>query len=193
VGLVLLDVSEQQKNQALCNGFTQDIRTRDAALEDSDASDLLVTHWMLRNQQPIGDCASMLANYDYGRARAIKTQYTLADTRGPIFLAYEADGDILFLDLSQATPASVRSVTSRWSSLAFELSPADLIAADEAERRGMAAAFARMARHVATFVPLDRNRPPSALQFFDPVRGARRDLNIYQAGVYRIGSTFPLY
>ena len=196
-GLVLLDIRERTKNESLCKALlgahTATVKTEAAARRDNPSGDFLVTHWpvtgVLANQR---DCAELLAKYDFDRAGRVKSAYALGGSRGPVFLALDPTGEIVFLDLKDASADAVFKATSDWMKLALA-SPQNRPAADA--RVGLAAGtsrlFGELASGLASLVGGEAHAP-LVVKFNDPVKGTSRQFNIYKAGIYLIGATFTL-
>jgi hypothetical protein len=196
-GLVLLDTREKSKNQSLCKALlgahTATVKTDAAARRDNPNGDFLVTHWpvtgVLVHQD---DCAELLAKYDFDRAERVKNAYALGGSRGPVFLALDPTGEIVFLDLKDASADAVFKATSDWMKLALA-SPQNR---PQAEARvglvaGTSRLFGELASGFASLVGSEAHAP-TVVKFNDPVKGTSRQFNIYKAGVYLIGATFTL-
>ncbi|MEP7210118.1 MAG: hypothetical protein ABI740_04715 [Alphaproteobacteria bacterium] len=196
-GVVLLDVREKAKNQNLCKALlgtqTATVRTDAAARRANPNGDFLVTNWpvsgVVANQ---GDCVELLAKYDFDRAARIKNAYAIGGSRGPVFLALDPTGEIVFLDLKDASADAVFKATSDWMKLALA-SPQNLPAAQA--RVGLVAGtnrlFAELASGFASLVGADAGTQ-AVVKFNDPVLGTSRQFKIYKAGGYLIGATFSL-
>lgn len=196
-GIVLLDSREKAKNQSLCRALlgarTATVRTEAAARRDNPAGDFLITHWpvtgAVANQ---GDCGELLEKYDFARAKRVKNAYALDGSRGPLFLALDPTGQIVFLDLNDASADAVFKATSDWMTLALA-SPQDRPVAEQ--HPGLVAGtnrlFADLATGLASLVGAG-GPPPTVVRFNDPVAGTSRQFNIYRAGIYLIGATFAL-
>ncbi len=123
VGLVLFDRNEELKNAILCDAYTKELRTHAEAKAASPEQDFFVTYWMLKETPADWEsCDALRAAYDYDRAAAIKAEYGLSGTSGPVFLAVDSAGDSVFLDLSNADLATARSAVEKWLVLALESS-----------------------------------------------------------------------
>ena len=134
----------------------------------------------------------MLAKYDFERASRVKNAYALSGSRGPVFLALDPTGEIVFLDLKDASADAVFKATSDWMKLALA-SPQNRPAAQA--RLGLVAGtsrlFGELASGFASLVGSDAGAP-TVVKFNDPVKGTSRQFNIYKAGVFLIGATFAL-
>jgi hypothetical protein len=139
-----------------------------------------------------GDCVELLAKYDFERATRVKNAYALTGSRGPVFLALDPTGEIVFLDLKDASADTVFKATSDWMKLALA-SPQNRPAAEP--RVGLVAGtnrlFAELAVGLSSLVG-GNSGGPTVVKFNDPVKGTSRQFNIYKAGVYLIGATFTL-
>lgn len=196
-GLVLLDNREKTKNEslrkALLGAHTATVKTEAAARRDNPNGDFLVTHWpvtgVLANQS---DCAELLAKYDFDRAGRVKNAYALGGSRGPVFLALDPTGEIVFLDLKDASADAVFKATSDWMKLALA-SPQNRPAAEARVGlvTGTSRLFGELASGLASLVGSEAHAP-MVVKFNDPVKGASRQFNIYKAGIYLIGATFML-
>ncbi|ACT60660.1 hypothetical protein [Hirschia baltica] len=123
VGLVLFDKSEELKNAVLCDAYTKELRTHAEAKADAPDQDFFVTYWLLKDEPGnFSSCDALRDAYDYERAEKIKSDYGLEDTKGPVFLAVDANGDSVFLDLSDADMAATRAAVDQWLILALESS-----------------------------------------------------------------------
>ena len=196
-GLVLLDSREKSKNDSLCKALlgarTATVRTEAAARRDNPRGDYLVTHWPVRavvaNE---GDCVQLSASYDFDRAKRVKQAYALQDRRGPLFLALDPTGEIVFLDLEDASAQDVFKATSDWMALALA-APQTGPNAGKPPQSLMAGAnklFAKLAGGFSSLV--GGNSSITVVRFNDPVAGTSRQFNIYKSGVYLIGATFVL-
>jgi hypothetical protein len=196
-GIVLLDVRERAKNQSLCKALlgarTATVKTEAQARRDNPTGDFLVTNWPVTG--PVAhedDCVELLAKYDFDRAARVKGAYALNQSRGPFFLALDPTGEIVFLDLKDASAEEVFKATSDWMKLALA-SPQNQPAAEQ--RLGLVAGtnrlFARLAGGFGSLVGANP-APPTLIRFNDPVQGTARQFNIYRAGAYLIGATFRL-
>jgi hypothetical protein len=196
-GIVLLDVRERAKNQSLCKALlgarTATVKTEAQARRDNPTGDFLVTNWPVTG--PVAhedDCVELLAKYDFDRAARVKGAYALNQSRGPFFLALDPTGEIVFLDLKDASAEEVFKATSDWMKLALA-SPQNQPAAEQ--RLGLVAGtnrlFARLAGGFGSLVGANPP-PPTLIRFNDPVQGTARQFNIYKAGAYLIGATFRL-
>jgi hypothetical protein len=196
-GIVLLDVREKAKNQNLCKALlgakTATVKTEAQARRDNPHGDFLVTNWpVIAPAANEGDCVELLAKYDFDRATRIKGAYALGGSRGPFFLALDPTGEIVFLDLKDASAEDVFKATSEWMKLALA-SPQNRPAAEQ--RLGLVAGTNRLfAKLAGGFGSLIGANPaaPTLIRFNDPVKGTARQFNIYKAGVYLIGATFAL-
>jgi hypothetical protein len=196
-GVVLLDSREKTKNQSLCKALlganTATVKTEAAARRDNSNGDFLVTHWPVTGVvADQGDCVELLAKYDFERATRVKNAYALTGSRGPVFLALDPTGEIVFLDLKDASADTVFKATSDWMKLALA-SPQNRPAAEP--RVGLVAGtnrlFAELAVGLSSLVG-GNSGGPTVVKFNDPVKGTSRQFNIYKAGVYLIGATFTL-
>ncbi|MFC7292484.1 hypothetical protein [Hirschia litorea] len=123
IGLVLFDRGEELKNAVICDAYTKELRTYSDAVIDSPDQDFFVTYWLLKDQPAdFSSCDALRQSYDYDRAAAIKAEYGLSDTAGPVFLAVDSDGNSVFLDLSAASLEATRSAVDQWLVLALEAS-----------------------------------------------------------------------
>ncbi len=123
IGLVLFDRGEELKNAVICDAYTKELRTYSDAVIDSSDQDFFVTYWLLKDQPAhFSSCDALRQSYDYDRAAAIKAEYGLSDTAGPVFLAVDSDGNSVFLDLSAASLEATRSAVDQWLVLALEAS-----------------------------------------------------------------------
>ncbi len=132
VGLVLFDKDEELKNAVLCDAYTKELRTHAEAKADAPDQDFFVTYWLLKSEPDnFSSCDALRDSYDYERAEKIKSEYGLGDTEGPVFLAVDANGDSVFLDLSDADLAATRAAVDQWLILALESSSNTEEMADE--------------------------------------------------------------
>ena len=197
-GVVLLDKREGDRNARLCDALlgrrTATVRTEAVARAENPEGDFLVTHWLSRGRVfDEQDCSELLAKYDFERARTIKATYALRDTRGPVFLALDSTGEIVFLDLNDATPDQVYKATSDWMALALAAPQEGPNAGKPPKAEGIAAnANALFAKLAGGFASLVGSADPAVVRFNDPVSGTAREFRIYRAGVYLIGATFVL-
>lgn len=197
-GVVLLNSSNRNKNRQVCNAlFSEQHATvateAEARAEDPDG-DFLVTYWLTLNHLPQGSsCAAYLDDYHYDRAAYIRRVYGIGEDAGPVFLAIDASGETLFLDLTDASELEVFRATSDWMELA-------LTVAETGERpdrnrnsgivQGINRLFGSIVNGYASLVNSRAERP---IEFYDPVSGRTRTFNVYLASSgYRIGSTFEL-
>lgn len=119
-GVVLFDRGEELKNAVLCDAYTKELRTHEEAKAAAPEQDFFVTYWLLANQpENFSSCDALRDAYDYDRAEQIKSEYGLSDAKGPVFLAVDANGDSVFLDLSEADLAATRSAVDEWLKLAL--------------------------------------------------------------------------
>ncbi|MBI1339868.1 hypothetical protein GC169_06620 [bacterium] len=196
-GVVLLDARESAKNRRLCDALlgrrTATVRTEAQARRDDPTGDYLVTHWPVRaNAVDEGNCGELTTLYDFDRASRVKAAYGLGGTRGPVFLALDPSGEIVFLDLKDATPDQVFAATADWMSLALKANSGGPAAPPPA---GLTASANRLFATLAGgFASLVGGQPADAttLAFNDPVAGTSRRFNVYRTGFYSIGSTFDL-
>lgn len=197
-GVVLLDARASDRNEALCLALlgerTATVRTETAARTDDPDGDYLVTHWLTRSAvADEGDCNELLAKYDFERATRIKQTYALSNSRGPVFLALDPTGAIMFLDLEDATSNQVFQATADWMSLALKAPQTGPNAGKPPEARGIAASANRLFASIAGgFASLVGSEEPTLVRFNDPVTGTAREFRIYRAGIYLIGATFVL-
>lgn len=123
VGVLLLSKDDDMKSAILCDAFVKDLRTYAEAKEDSPEKDFFVTYWLLKEQpESTKNCSDLRAAYDFERAAEIKAQYGLQAVTGPVFLAIDANGDSVFLDLTDAGLDATRAAVTQWLTLALEAS-----------------------------------------------------------------------
>lgn len=197
-GVVLLDSRESARNRRLCDALlgrrTRTVRTEEEARRDNPRGDFLVTHWPVGAQAvDESDCGELTRIYDFDRAARVKAAYGLSASRGPIFLALDPSGEIVFLDLKDATPDQVYEATAGWMELALRAGGAG--APPPPPPAGLAASanrlFAQIAGGFASLVGANA-ASASAVTFNDPVAGRQRTFNVYRAGSYVIGATFSI-
>lgn len=197
-GVVLLDQRASAQNAALCDALlgrdTATVQTERAARIGDPNADYLVTHWLLRGAvADEQDCTPLLAGYDYERANRIKRTYALSSSRGPVFLALDPTGSIVFLDLEDASTDQIFEATSGWMALALTAPQSGPNAGKPPQARGLAAGatrvFAKLAGGLASFVG---GSQPTVVRFNDPRTGTEREFQLYRAGAYLIGATFLL-
>ncbi len=197
-GVVLLDARASDRNEALCLALLGDrtatVRTETEARADDPEGDYLVTHWLTRSAvADEGNCGQLLAGYDFERAARIKQTYALNNSRGPVFLALDPTGAIMFLDLEDASSNQVFQATADWMSLALKAPQTGPDAGKPPQARGIAASANRLFASIAGgFASLVGSEEPTLVRFNDPVTGTAREFRIYRAGVYLIGATFVL-
>jgi hypothetical protein len=198
-GVVLLDPRETARNEGLCGALlaerTATVRTETAARRDDPSGDYLVTHWLAKAQVGNeGDCRALIAAYDFERAGRIKATYGLGARRGPVVLALDATGEMVFLDLGGATREEVFAATSDWMRLALTAPQTGPEAGRPPRPPGLSAGVNRMFAKIASgFGTLARaDTAPTQLRFSDPRTGAERAFTVYRSGVYSIGATFLL-
>jgi hypothetical protein len=198
-GVVLLDARERARNDSVCAALlgarTATVRTEAEARRDDPSGDYLVTHWLVRSAVANeADCAALTDAYDFDRAKRIKATYSLDARRGPIFLALDATGEMVFLDLSDATREDVFKATSDWMQLALTAPQAGPQAGRPPRPAGLVAGanqlFARIASGFGSLARADS--APISIPFNDPSTGVARSFTIYRSGVYLIGATFLL-
>ncbi len=195
-GVVLLDRTQRAKNESLCKALlgarTRTVRTEEAARRENPNGDFLVTHWLSRGGViDEGDCAELLAKYDFTRSEGVRQTYGLKASKGPIFLALDPSGEMMFLDLEDASADEVFAATSDWMALALK-APQSGPNAGKPPPGLIASANRLFARVAAGFSSLAGAATPTTVVFNDPIRGATRTFNIYRAGRYLIGATFRL-
>ncbi len=193
VGLVLLSRDDTNRNGALCEAFTKELRTyAEASAADPDA-EFLITYWLLAVEPTdTSDCHQLRTTYDFDRAADLKAQYGLEAATGPVFLAVDSDGNTVFLDLSEASVAATRDAVDNWLKLALDAStqppvarlPEDGSDAPTPSRYNLASFTYNMRARLLTNTASASNAPTESViggrQFFaynDPTTG------------YRIGST----
>lgn len=197
-GVVLLEEGARARNQQLCLALlgedTATVPTEAVARARDPSGNYLVTHWLTRS--PVadeGDCDELLARYDFERAARIKQTYALNDSRGPVFLALDPTGAIMFLDLEDADPEEVYEATADWMSLALQAPQTGPDAGKPPQARGLLAGANSLFASIADgFASLVGDPEPTLLRFNDPVSGTAREFHLYRAGVYLIGATFVL-
>ncbi len=197
-GVVLLETGGGARNRALCNALlgerTATVRSEAEARAEDPTANLLVTNWLTRVLvADLGDCAELLDNYDFERAERIKQTYGLKDRVGPVFLAFDPTGAIMFLDLEDASAQEVYEATSNWMSLALKAPQTGPDAGKPPQARGIVAGTSRVFASIAGgLASLVSSPEPTVLPFNDPVSGTSRQFQLYRAGAYLIGSTFLL-
>lgn len=195
-GVVLLDRSQRVKNEKVCEamlgGDTRTMRTHEEALRANPSGDYLVTHWLARAKvNDEKDCDELLAKYDFARSESIRAAYGLKASKGPLFIAFDPDKEIVFLDLADASPDEVFKATGDWMELALTTKQTGPNAGKP--QKGVLVAANKMFEQMAMgFASLVGQGTPTALSFYDQTRATTRQFNVYKAGVYLIGMTFPL-
>jgi hypothetical protein len=194
-GVVLLDRREAARNRALCNGLmgrgTARVLSEDEAQRRNPGGEFVVTHWLVgRGVRDIGDCAELLAKYDFDRSESVRRIYGLDRMRGPLMLAIDPLGDIVFLDLGAATLAEVTDAADKWMKLALQAPQAG--SGPPPRPLGLAAGarqiFARIAGGFGTFARGGEAQPQVA--FNDPRTGTLRQFRIFRSGSITVGATF---
>jgi len=194
-GVVLLDRTESARNRALCTGLmgrgTARVLTEDEARRRNPVGDYVVTHWLVRTGvADIGDCSELLAKYDFVRSESVRRIYGLDGRKGPLMLAIDPSGEIVFLDLGGATLAEVTDSADKWMKLALKAPQAG--SASPPRPLGLAAGarqvFASIASGFGTFARGGEAQPQIA--FNDPRTGMQRQFRIFRAGSITVGATF---
>lgn len=194
-GVVLLSRGERAKNMSLCKALigrnTATVRSEAEAKKANPKGDFLVTQWLSRDRlNDDRSCDEAMAKYDYDRSDSLRRVYALDNLKGPVFLALDASGEILYLDLSDATADQVYKATADWINLAITTRPGQPMPKPVGILASANSVFARIAQGMSSIVT-DTTKVAQR-QFNDPIAGRVRVFNIYQAGLYTIGSTFKL-
>ncbi|MBI1340415.1 hypothetical protein GC169_09455 [bacterium] len=197
-GVVLLDPSARAQNEALCRGLlgrgTATVPTQAEARANDPTGDLLVTHWLLRGPvEDAKDCRQLLEGYDFERARRIKAAYAISNSNGPILLALDPSGEVVFLDLKRSSPEEVYDTVRDWIAVALR-SPLDTGAQGAPQLPGgIATSMNRLFAQIATgFSSLVGDQQPTVLAFNDPLVGTERQFRLYQTSRFLVGATFRL-
>jgi hypothetical protein len=196
-GAVLLDRRESARNRALCTGLmgrgTATVLPEAEARRRDPDGEFVVTHWLVRSAvADIGDCSELLAKYDFDRSEQVRAIYGLGDARGPVLMAFDPTGEMIFVDLGAASATEVTDAADKWMKLALSAPQSGPNAGKPPRPRGLVAGarqvFASIAGGLGALAK--DGQAEAQIAFSDPVQGRQRSFRVVRAGSLRIGATF---
>ncbi|MDQ3139250.1 MAG: hypothetical protein M3Q15_00795 [Pseudomonadota bacterium] len=118
---VLLAPGKRKANIKVCKAFETLVPVSEVGAGNPDAK-VISTYWMVRTASASStDCASLVDNYDFAKASALRAGYQLPSANGQFILAIDADNRPFYIDITRANAAQRRDAMLVWLATAQTL------------------------------------------------------------------------